>query len=239
MSFTKLSGYQIKYFALFSMFLDHTGFICQPFLPNTLYLVLRGVGRLAFPLFCFFLVEGFFHTKNPLNYAGRLLAFAVLSELPFDLAFYRLSSLNLAFSHQNVFFTLFLGFIAMYFLEQSEASFAFSFSRYIIVLILFSLVNEMIRGDYGGGGIFCILLFYFFRKNTRDTPFLSVPKCLLSMCPLVLSALPSFPVQAFCFGAALLLRSYNGKRGRGNKYFFYLFYPAHLLFLYGCSVFLL
>ena len=68
MNLKKISGYRLKYIALFSMFLDHIGVIGKAFLSKNVYFLLRAVGRLSFPLFCFILAEGFFHTKNRKKY---------------------------------------------------------------------------------------------------------------------------------------------------------------------------
>ena len=136
MNLKKISGYHLKYIALFSMFLDHIGVIGKAFLSKNVYFLLRAVGRLSFPLFCFILAEGFFHTKNRKKYQQRLFIFALLSEIPYDLAFHYLpaSTLNsvlhlqklsltdfsTAFQEQNVLFTLFLGFTAMILMENAS-----------------------------------------------------------------------------------------------------------------------
>ena len=94
MNLKKISGYHLKYIALFSMFLDHIGVIGKAFLSKNVYFLLRAVGRLSFPLFCFILAEGFFHTKNRKKYQQRLFIFALLSEIPYDLAFHYLPILQ-------------------------------------------------------------------------------------------------------------------------------------------------
>ena len=112
-----LSGSVLKLIAVFSMLVDHTAaaLLYSPSLPPlfqigshpiTLYSLMRGFGRLAFPLYCFLLVEGFSHTKNALRYGKRLLFFALISEIPWNLAFHN----SLFYRKQNVYFTLFLGF---------------------------------------------------------------------------------------------------------------------------------
>ena len=120
MNLKKLSGYHLKFIAVISMLIDHIAVIFQASLSESIYFILRAAGRLSFPLFCFLLVEGFFHTRNKKRYQQRLFIFAVLSELPYDLAFrylpvdrpdflvqlhHPLSVFSAAFQQQNVLFT--------------------------------------------------------------------------------------------------------------------------------------
>lgn len=267
MIFDKLSGYKLKYLALFCMLADHTGVIFRALLPQPAYFLLRAVGRLSFPLFAFLLTEGFFHTKNRKKYGLRLLLFAFLSELPFDLAF---GSFDLAFSsfdpafssfgfpaaaagilsetfvRQNVFFTLFSGFAAMCLLEK--------YSAYAVpVFLFFGVLGEGFRTDCGAAGIFCILLFYFFRKkmpaglfiqDVPDRPSLvrtglpaagAICVCLL---PLILLLDYPLPIRLCTFAAAVPVLMYDGSQGEGSKYFFYLFYPSHLLLLKALACFI-
>ena len=132
-----LSGTTLKYIACITMLIDHIGASCIEagiLLPalaagaascggipvSTLLAadrVLRYTGRLAFPLFCFLLVEGFVHTHNVKGYLGRLVLFGILSEVPFDLAFFRTPFDP---SAQNVYWTLALGVLAMAGLKRFE-----------------------------------------------------------------------------------------------------------------------
>ena len=116
-----ISGSTLKLIAIVSMLIDHTAATVirallisaspdwQPGL-RTLYSVSRDIGRLAFPIFCFLLVEGFLHTRNPKKYAGRLFLFALISEIPFDLA---LQSGWFDPGKQNVYFTLLIGLLVL------------------------------------------------------------------------------------------------------------------------------
>jgi hypothetical protein len=131
--FALLSGSSLKILALVCMLIDHIGAailyegILLPRAPiiigtplHKLYLfyrVLRFIGRIAFPIFCFLLIQGFLYTSNRKRYVTRLGIFALISEIPFDLA---LNNRILEFTHQNVFFTLFIGLLILMLMEHFE-----------------------------------------------------------------------------------------------------------------------
>ena len=96
-----INSFQLKWIAVITMIIDHTGAVLFPD-----DMVFRYIGRIAFPIFCFLLVEGFFHTRDVRKYMLRLGLFALISEIPYDLAF---RDTVLEFEHQNVFFALLLG----------------------------------------------------------------------------------------------------------------------------------
>ncbi len=108
------------------------------------YTVMRMIGRVAFPIFCFLLVEGFLHTHDVKKYAMRLGLFALLSEIPFDLAF---SSKILEFNYQNVFFTLFIGLLTMIAYRAVEEKEEWGQAWKVILYIL-------IVGSRNGTGVF-------------------------------------------------------------------------------------
>ena len=251
MNLRKLSGYHLKYIALFSMLLDHIGVIYQSHLSQMTYFLLRAAGRLSFPLFCFILVEGFFHTKNRKKYQQRLLIFALLSEIPYDLAFHYLPAGTIgsllhshqlsfraflpAFQEQNVLFTLFLGFTAMILMENASLYRQNTFYRNIDILIIFCCLSEVFQTDCGAAGILCIFFFYFIYKKRGNCTNLPLKAGLIGTLPAALPLLTyisPFPMQIVAFADSLLLRYYSGEKGHGWKYFFYLFYPLHLLILY-------
>ena len=137
-----LTGAHLKWIATISMFIDHVAAI---FLDSSslLYWSMRLIGRLTFPLYCFLLVEGFSHTSHKRRYGISLLIFALISEIPFDLA---LNNSHLEFTSQNVFVTLWIGFITMVFLERLDQK--DPFIRYGTVA-LFGLLNMLLKADYG------------------------------------------------------------------------------------------
>ena len=222
-----LSGSTLKMIALVTMFIDHVGAVIVSRTMHesgfdydfwsSLYWPLRSIGRLAFPIFCFLLVEGFVHTSNTKRYLGRIILFALISEIPFDLA---LTGNVVDFWFQNVFWELAMGILAMMCLERIEKEKINYFLQVIlrlIVIAVFALGAEILQLDYGMNGIISIVALYVFRKN-------KLPQLLVGAI--------SFCWEQVAPLAFLPIAFYNGKRGRNIKYAFYVFYPAHLLLLY-------
>ena len=112
-----MSGTTLKWIAVISMLIDHTAEVLinhnaaltDPIWAQ-IYVLMRGIGRIAFPIYAFLLVEGFLHTRDVKKYLARMLTFAVVSEIPFDLAVFHTP---FYWGYQNVFFTLFLGLLAL------------------------------------------------------------------------------------------------------------------------------
>lgn len=182
--------------------------------------VLRTVGRIAFPIFCFLLVEGFLHTKDWKKYAARLLAFALISEVPFDMAVF-----GAWFNpeYQNVFFTLFVGLLVL----EGYRRFESSQIKQILVMLAGCVAAFLLRCDYNVFGIVLIVILYLFRNNRKYR----------TLAGGLMAALES----SSCFCAAALafipIHLYNGTRGKLRlKYLFYWFYPVHLLILYAIRI---
>lgn len=229
-----LSGSTLKMVAVITMLIDHfaAAVLVRHFYATgdyslyMLYFVMRQIGRTAFPIYCFFLVEGIQKTHNPYSYLGRMVLLAFISEIPFDLAFH---STILEFTYQNVFFTLAIGLAAMAFMEQADKKpwrKEVVWALRIAVTVVSILLAELLRTDYGGCGVACILLLYFLRRHRR----VSLLAGYLAFVVLIkeVEALPAF----------LLLALYRGKKGHSRKLFFYGFYPIHLIVLYAICVLL-
>ena len=224
---TGLSGSTLKIIALVTMFIDHIGAVIVQrtmWMPGfehdfwrSLYWPLRYIGRLAFPIFCFLLVEGFVHTSNVKKYLSRLIIFALVSEIPFNLG---ISGKLLSFDYQNVFWELVLGILAMICLktiEEKGMNYFIQVVLRLLVIVLFAAGAELLNLDYGMYGIISMIALYVFRQNKVSQLLVgAVSFCWEQVAPL------AFVPIAF----------YNGKRGRNIKYVFYAFYPAHLLVLY-------
>ena len=208
----------LKIIALTSMIIDHYGAIFQGGVD-----IYRIIGRLAFPIYAFLLVEGYTHTRNVKKYATRLLLFAIVSEVPFDLAFYG----SLGFTHQNIFFTLFIGLVLMYLLDNKEGKYNFNNNVLIIGAAFIALLTSV---DYSFVGIIYILTFYY----TRD--FLHPKKIKYQTLSLFLTNLFTLGFrQQFALLSMPLIYFYNGKLGANNKFlqvFFYVAYPLHLIIFY-------
>ena len=209
-----LDSFQLKCIAIVSMALDHTGAVLYPS-----QIWLRGLGRIAFPIFCFLIVEGFFHTHDVRRYMGRLGVFALISEIPYDLAF---RGVPLEYAHQNVFFTLLIGIGMMVLLERNR-----EWPVKAVILLLAMWLAVLIRSDYNFRGVLLIFVFYIFHES----------RWLAVTAGGLWNFLYQGVIQKYGVLSVLPLALYNGERGRKMKYFFYIFYPAHLLLLYGISRF--
>lgn len=236
-----LTGHTLKLIAIFTMLIDHIGYALLEvgllprisdavlagnsfdFLPADYHfwynfdLVLRFIGRLAFPLFCFLLAEGFQHTKNVKKYALRLGIFALLSEVPFDLT---VSNTFFDLSSQNVFFTLLTGVLVLWGMQYFEATLPTPMVplRYLVA-ITGMMAAHFLQTDYAAFGVLLIVLLYEFRNNRTW-------QCIAGA---ILMLFNSYTGPL----AFLLIFFYNGERGKQlPKYFFYAFYPVHLLVLF-------
>ncbi len=222
-----ISGSVLKWIAVITMAVDHIGAgILESYVLNAwggsplggtflaqwdeilaVDSVIRYIGRPAFPIFCFLLVEGFTHTHNVKKYAVRLGIFALISEVPFDLA---LAISPVSFDHQNVFFTLLIGLLAIWFMQSRRNALWAKAAG----LAAGAVLAEVLHTDYGAFGVALIVLLYLLH-NKRTM------QCILGAvcCSWELTAPLAFP----------LIWLYNGKRGRQPRWFFYWFYPVHLL----------
>ena len=229
-----LSGTALKGIACVTMLIDHIGASCleNGFLSASaapaglaaLDLVLRLIGRLAFPIFCFLLVEGFVHTHDVKKYIGRLLLFGVLSEVPFDLAFFRTPFDP---SAQNVYWTLALGVLAMAGLKRFEKENGLPGWQGLVWAGGCAALALAASTDYNAIGVLIICALYLTRTNRKR-------QCLVG------ALLFMFELTAPL--AFVLVWFYNGQRGACSplqKKAFYWFYPVHIALLAGVTNFLL
>lgn len=204
-----LTAFQLKMLAIVTMLIDHTGAVLYPEV-----MAFRYIGRLSFPIFCFILTEGFIHTSNIRKYMLRLLSFAMISEIPFDLAFH---GTWMTIEKQNVFFTLFIGMGMICLLDKEKET-----VNQIGVIILAMWLAEFLHTDYGFRGILLIAVFWMLREK----------KAFMYAAGAGWNFLWRTKIQYAGAVAMIPIALYNGEKGRSMKYFFYLFYPVHLLILY-------
>ena len=199
------------------------------------------IGRMAFPIFAFQIAEGFVHTSNFKKYALRLLGFALISEIPFNL-FYSSRWFNPY--HQNVLFTLLLGLLAIYVLDNLKKNFTRkNIALSVLWLALISVAATIGFVDYGFLGMLTVVMFYIL----RDFPFAWLCR-LVAMVFInvflfeglvypvdILGKTFEVPSQSFAVFALIPIWLYGGKKGKSSKimqYGFYAFYPAHMVILY-------
>lgn len=231
-----ISGSTLKCLAVATMLIDHIAavILVRMFYAGRggqalveTYGIMRGIGRFAFPVYCFLLVEGLEHTRSRWKYVVRLGAFALISEIPFDLAF---SGKILEFENQNVFFTLAIGLITLIVSDRIEHGNICLENPQNAALLKTLLTMGTAAGgmlaaaflgtDYGGMGVACILVLYYFRKRRI---WQLTAGCLAFV--ILLGEPETIP-------AFLVMALYKGKKGFSAKAFFYGFYPVHLILLY-------
>lgn len=195
--------------------------------------VLIAIGRMAFPIFCFFLVEGFLHTKHLKKYVFHLLLFAIISEPVYDLAFY---GTGFTMEEQNVLFELLLCLVMMILQQrilQMEGRVKWLFALFIAICA--GYMAEVLHLDGGLFGVALVSVFYLFSGKRVTRVFAAALVIIAASCYRVGGGFEfSFSnVLDVCVAMELvslvLLNFYNHTRGFGWKYFFYLFYPLHLL----------
>lgn len=209
----------LKVMACITMLIDHIGATIIPDMN------LRIIGRLAFPIYCFLLVEGIRHTRDVEKYAKRLAVGALLSELPFDLLFFGWFT----WEHQSVMVTLLLGVIAVAWGRKKK--------NYWLPFAVCFFAAEFLNTDYGGWGVALICMFAI----TAEMPWRHILQ--LAGLALVFWCMDSYvlsfdglriPIQFFGLPALIPIWLYSGRKlthNRATQWAFYLFYPVHLTVL--------
>ena len=215
-----MTGLALKIIALSTMIIDHYGAIFQSNI-----IIYRIIGRLAFPIYCFLLVEGYVHTSNIKKYAVRLLAFAFISEIPYDLAFFGQAGTE----YQNIFFTLFIGLGAVYITDKYGKH---NIINSILITFAAAVLADFLRPDYQYLGIIYILAFYYTRNYPRGKRLAAAAVIMF------VSNIEAGWVQQFSLLSLIAIYFYNNKPGFKNKTLqmsFYISYPLHLLVFYLIS----
>ena len=218
-----MSNFVIKIIAFVAMLLDHIKYSDSVF-ENfaTLYL-----GRLSYPLFAFLLVEGYVHTSNLKKYFERLVVFGIISQIPFML----FRTLVGEWVMLNIMFTLLLGLLCITAYDKIK-------NKYISISLVITLITigEILRVDYGWFGVTTIFIMYLLREKKMFLPLAYGIIVLVFYYSLVgLSDMFSkeYMLQMlFMWLSTFIINAYNGEKGKSLKYFFYSFYPIHMMIVY-------
>ena len=235
----EITGNGLKLIAIITMLIDHVDYglyhtygLASGNLNWDLYHFFRVVGRMAFPIYCFLLVEGFFHTRDVKKYGLRLFVLALISEIPFDWGLY--GSL-FYWKKTNVVFTLLIGFILIWVLEESKKDKLFGIDspvlKKLVVLLVYAAgctTAYFATVDYNMVGVATIVLMYYFHGDDLKHRMLSFGTGVAIL------ALGCGGMEAAAFLMLLPIAFYNGKRGSSSKvmrHCFNSFYPVHLLII--------
>ena len=240
----RINSFTLHILAMIFMLSDH---LWNIFFPNQVWLYV--IGRLAFPIFAFMIVEGFFRTKNRKKYLIRIFIFAIISEISFNL----FSSLAmrkvtmLFYPYNNVLWTFLIALCGLNLLEEIEnfknLDKVIRFLGKITISFISIMMAYLIKSDYLGYGVITVFIFYFFReKNYRNIFFQTISIIILNIFIMPDYEFPFnffgkeifIKVQIFALFSLPIIWLYNGKQGIYNnfiKYMFYFFYPFHLLLI--------
>jgi hypothetical protein len=211
-----ISGATLKWIAVITMIIDHFAYAVYwniPGMSYQIYDIMRKIGRISFPIYCFLIVEGFFHTRNLRKYILNCLIFAVISEIPFDMAIH---GKFIYIYGQNIYFTLVLGLITIAILDKFKYKYDLKNIFYrLVVIAAFAGLGQLLEVDYHWKGILFIAMFYYchdIEKWRRN-----------------IIGIAAFAYEITAPLAFIPIQLYNGQRGKQNKYLFYAIYPVHLL----------
>lgn len=225
----KLTRKQLKILSIIAMTLDHVGvFLLSN--TNPLYYIFRFIGRLTCPIMCYFIASGYLYTKNKTKYGLRLLLFMLISQVPFSLVNTgEVLSMNL-----NVIYTLLLAYLSILVIDKSK-------DISINLVIVFLLFTLSLIGDWGGFAVLYTIIFFIFRdKKILKYTFISLINIALisfSIYYQVANHLAWY-LELYQLGLFLVipvLELFENKKeeeSKLSKWFFYIYYPLHLLIIY-------
>lgn len=209
----------MKLLAAAAMLIDHIGILFFPQIA-----VFRVIGRISFPIYAFLAAEGAAKTHSPRRYLVRLGIAALLSELPFRLAF---SVPWSSWPPKNVLFTLLCGVICCFVCSAKKP--------WVTILCTAALAAavQLSGSDYGAYGVLAVVFFYVLRGE-------KIGQCAaFSMLTVLQALLAGWPLQSFAVFGLIPCALYSGERGRDLRRFFYIFYPAHLVALWAVHLLLI
>lgn len=225
----QINGAVLKYIAFVSMFIDHFNkAIITPYLNYQQPLVAIStifdiIGRIAFPIFAFMIVEGFYKTKSRFKYLRNLLIFAIISEIPYDMFQSKVFINNRS---QNIMWALALGLLTLIIVDKLKEKIKNKYAWLgfsILIVGVNAIIATLLSFDYDYYSIIIIFILYLF----YDKRFVG---SLISYLVII--------KEVYAILGFTVINFYNGEKGRQNKLFNYLFYPVHLLILGLCRFWL-
>ncbi len=217
-----MSSFIIKIIAIVTMLMDHSGDVLVGHLS-----ILNIIGRIAFPLFAFQLVIGYQHTRNFSKYCLRLFIFALISQIPFGIMCY---SFTQSYNILNVFFTLVIGVLVLKIYDCN-----LNYFIKLICIIALTAFAQLLNVDYQAWGVILVLFIYIFYNMNNKILFIVLYPILC-----IIRFIPYFTIIPlniliweifFTIIPLFFMLLYNNKKGPSLKYFFYIFYPIHIIIL--------
>lgn len=233
-----LSAFTLKIIAIASMLSSHIAIMFPDDIPKKFLLPMVLFGRLAFPIFAFFIANGWERTRSKWKYALRLFVMAVFSQIPFlvgihDVAWTGLSTVT-SFTTLNIGFTFLLAMFSLLvydFLRDMKLPKLLSIALALVPALAFEFLTPL-HVEYGYIGIFLVLVMYVTKTDTLSFALSSIATLALMVGRI---DLPVFSVNLYLLATYIvsvgLLLLYNGRRGTRAKYLFYIFYPLHIIVL--------
>lgn len=218
---------ELKIIAIIAMTIDHiTTILLANKLNMQTYLVLRAIGRLTIPIMWFSIVEGYYHTQNIKKYIGRLFIFSIISHFAYTYAFKKPIIPKNIFFETSVIWSLMWGLIALWIAKNDKLK---KWMRFIFVVLICILTY---KSDWGIVSVLAIVGMGIYREDFKKQMLaLCVSVVLVEMIQYGLTNSIWHLVQLSVFFAIPLLAKYNGEKGEGSKWFFYIYYPVHLIIL--------
>ena len=223
-----LTSFQLKLIAIIAMTINHIGYIFSNEFNNPIWeFSYLFIGYLTFPIMAFFLIEGFYLTKNYYKYLSRIISFWIISIIPFALTLDN-GKFNL---FNNIFFVLSLGLIMIPLLEKHK-----DVVLKFLIAFAFTFLTAILNSDWGLFGIPTIFAFYINKNhliNYKVKSYFQIVVLLIIL--LVFGDIPKMLATTGLLMVNPVLERYNYKKGFSNnfvKYGFYLYYPLHLILLF-------
>ncbi|AQS10284.1 TraX protein [Clostridium saccharobutylicum] len=235
-----MNSSQLKIIAIIGMVLDHIAWILFPSID-----IFHLIGKISFPIFCYMISEGYFKTRNKKKYLLRLLGIAIVSQIPFIITF------RVAFGQYynsfNTIFDLLLGLISIWMYDKSKIK-----SR-IIIIIIIGILALLFNVDGDIYGVLIIFIFYKYHDNFKKITKGYVTITLIYLLAFFIYSVIGLPISQIITFAILepillqlsgvlisiiLLKFYNGEKGKSLKLLFYSFYPLHLMIIYAIKIYL-